>query len=83
MDFSKKKVINRNNIQIFQINRSNSLDSPHSMIKIPNYKKDNINKKIIEINEYNYKSKLNDIKKRMTSLIDKLINYIEILKEDK
>ena len=83
IDFSKKKVINRNNIQIFQINRSNSLDSPHSMIKIPNDKKDNINKKIIEINEYNYKSKLNDIKKRMTSLIDKLINYIEILKEDK
>ena len=53
------------------------------MIKITTDKKDNVNKKIIEINEYNYKSKLNDIKKRMTSLIDKLINYIEILKEDK
>ena len=51
------------------------------MIKITTDKKDNVNNKLI--NEYNYKSKLNDIKKRMTSLIDKLINYIEILKEDK
>ena len=82
-DFSKKKIINRNNVKIFEINRPSSLDSSHRKNKIPNDKKENINNKILKINEYNYKSKLNSIKKRMTSLVDNLINYIKILKEEK
>ena len=82
-DFSKKKIINRNNVKIFEINRPSSLDSSSRMGKIINDKKENINNKILKINESNYKSKLNGIKKRMTSLIDNLINYIKILKEEK
>ena len=82
-DFSKKKIINRNNVKIFEINRPSSLDSSSRMGKIINDKKENINNKILKINENNYKSKLNGIKKRMTSLIDNLINYIKILKEEK
>ena len=57
-----------------------------SSLKCKNH---NTSKKINEIqkdrkiNEQNYKLKLNNIQKRMSSLIGKLVNYIEILKEEK
>lgn len=82
-DFSTKAKISRNNTIKIESNRQNSFDSSFRLMNKSTDKIDKTHHKGSKINEKNYKTKLNNIQSRMTTLIGNLINYIEILKKDK
>ena len=82
-DFSIKAKISRNNTIKIESKRQNSFDSSFRVMNKSTDKIDKIHHKYSKINEKNYKTKLNNIQNRMTTLIGNLINYIEILKKDK
>ena len=81
-DLTIKNKINKNKFIKLQI-RQKTFDSSLRFINKKLNEKDSINDKYTVINEKNYKMKLNKIQNRMSSLIGKLINYIEVLKQEK
>ena len=82
-DFSIKAKISRNNTIKIESNRQNSFDSSFRLMNKSTDKIDKTHHKGSKINDKNYKTKLNNIQRRMTTLIGNLINYIKILKKDK
>ena len=70
---NKMKCISLNSSKTFKIN--NNEQNKNSLNNIKIYKK--------KINDKNYKELLFDVQKRMSFLINNLINYIEILKNGK
>jgi len=82
-DFSVKKKINRNHAIKIDKKRQNTFDSSLRLISNDLDKNDDINIKAQKVKENSYKTKLNNIQKRMSSLIGNLIDYIEILKKEK
>ncbi len=83
-DYTSSETKNNPKYKFKKKTRNASLDSSFNLISSNDIKIINILKKRNnqKLNGKNYKNLLNDVQKRMSFLINNLINYIELLKKD-